>query len=141
MSFATANTKQVRVPENQTFTSNMMQRFGNFGGGLRESMSVLTNPQNILKLLGIDLYNDYNLAVSFVQSKLVNIPEVKDFGYVQNKENLNLFAYIDQPNEEAENKIYSIYGELLELFPNKEIDVRIVELYGRSKECVQIAKL
>jgi hypothetical protein len=112
------------------------------GENIRESMRVLINPpQNLLKMLGIASLNDFSFATSFVQSKLLKIPEVKDFGSIQHNNTLHLLAYIDQPNEDAENKIYNIYGELLDLFPNTDVDVKIIELYGRTKEDVQLLNL
>jgi hypothetical protein len=94
---------------------------------------MLTNPQNTLKLLGIGLLTDFSFAISLAQSRLAKIPEVRDFESIQCNNTLKMLAYIDEPNEEVENKIYSVYGEILNLFPDKEIDVRIVELFGRTK--------
>ncbi len=45
-----------------------------------------------------------------------------------------LLAYIDKPSEEVENRIYNMYSEMLNLFPNVDLDLRVVELYGRTKE-------
>lgn len=98
---------------------------------------MLTNPQLMLGSLGIGLPNDFSIAISLTQSRLARIPEIKDFGYVRNNNNLKMLAYIDQPNEQVEKSVYTVYGELLDLFPNTDIDIRIVELFGRSKEEMQ----
>jgi hypothetical protein len=75
--------------------------------------------------------------MSYTQSKLAAIPEVKDFGCNQESNSLKMFAYIDEPNEQVEKRVYTIYSELLDLFPNTDVDISIVELYGRSKEEMQ----
>lgn len=103
---------------------------------LRDYLKGLTQPKTMLKLLGIDFPNEQRIATTLVTSKLVTIPEIIDFETIQHDNALNLLAYIDQPNEEVENKVYSIYGEILDLFPKTEIDLRIIELYGRTKKAI-----
>jgi len=98
---------------------------------------MLVTPQNLLKSLGIGLPDNFSFAISLAQSRLARIPEVKDFGYVQDNNTLKMFAYIDVPNEQVEKGVYGVYSELLDLFPNTDVDVKIVELYGRSKQEMQ----
>jgi len=125
------SSSQVGVTQTHLFqTVHFLQKVDENVHGIYK---MLINPQSMLRLLGIGLPNDFSFAISFAQSRLAKIPEVKDFGCVQHNNALKMLAYIDEPNEEVENKIYSVYGEILDLFPDKEIDVRIVELFGRTK--------
>lgn len=80
------------------------------------------------------------LVVAIFFSKLIKIPEVKDISYSVNDKVLNLFAYIDKPNSEAEEEIYEAYGILLDLFPQLDIDLKVLELYGRSIEELELCK-
>lgn len=70
----------------------------------------------------------------------MEIPEVKEIDYSMNDKTLVIFTYIEQPNYEAEEKIYEAYGQLLDLFPTLDIDMKVVELYGRSIEELKISK-
>jgi hypothetical protein len=111
--------------------------FPKFGLSIREYWRALIQPISMLKSVGIGLPNDNVLVTSLVKSKLLNINEVKDFESVKQNDSLNLFAYIDQPNEDVENRIYELYSQILELFPKIDVDLRIIELYGRTKQEVQ----
>jgi hypothetical protein len=127
--------------QNQTSPQLNMHFFQKAGVNVKNSFKMLIDPQNVLKIIGFVLPNDYFLATSIVKSKLSKIPEVRDFSCIQHNKMLHLLAYINEPNEDAEKKIYDIYGEILDLFPDTNVDLQIVELYGRSKEQVPLANL
>ena len=110
----------------------------NASNNVKNGFKLLIAPQSIFKLIGLALPNDYSLATSLAQARLAKIPEVKDFACLQHNKTVHMLAYINEPNEEAENKIYSVYGEMLDLFPNTNIDLKIVELYGRTREQVPL---
>jgi hypothetical protein len=78
--------------------------------------------------------NDYDVATSMFLSGIVKIPDVKDCSYIKKEGLLSIRAYIETTNFEAEAKIYDIYAQLLEYFPDTNIDVQVIELYGRSKD-------
>jgi hypothetical protein len=127
------------ITQSQSFpNTRFMQKLSE---NIWDSFKILTNPQNLLNMLGITSPNDFDFAASFAQSRLSKIPQVKNFGCIQHNNTLHLLAYIDKPDEDAETKIYNVYGELLDLFPNTDVDVKIIELYGRTKEQVQLANL
>lgn len=129
------STEQTAITQANLYpTFNLLQRLSD---GVQGIYKMLVTPQNLLKSLGIGLPNNFSFALSLTQSRLARIPEVKDFGYVQNNNTLKMFAYIDVPNEQVEKGVYSVYSELLDLFPDTDVDVKIVELYGRSKEEMQ----
>lgn len=108
----------------------------------RKFLMNIIDPKNVLKSFGMmGFLNINDIATTLVKSKLAQISEVKDFGYRKRNNSLELLAYINEPNEEAEHKIYKIYSDLLELFPSSEIDIKIVELYGRTKKEMQSLNL
>jgi hypothetical protein len=86
-----------------------------------------------LRRFGFKISNDYDVATSMFLSGIMKIPDVKDCSCTKKDGLLNLCAYIETTNFEAEAKIYDIYAQLLEYFPDTNIDVKVVELYGRSK--------
>ncbi len=114
--------------------TNLLQRMSESIHGMYK---MLGTPQSLLRLLGIGLSDNFSFALSYTQSRLARIPEVKDFSCIQDNNTLKMFAYIDEPNEEVEKRVYSVYSELLDLFPQTDVDISIVELYGRSKEEMQ----
>lgn len=115
--------------------------FPKFGSSIREYWRALIQPLSMLISVGIGLPNDMVLVTSLVESKLMRIPEIKDFEHVKQNDSLNLIAYIDQPNEDVENRVYTMYGEMLDLFPNIDLDLRIIELYGRTKQEIQSQRI
>lgn len=84
--------------------------------------------------LGLRLYGTDQLIVSFLTSRLIRIPEIKDFTCSKYEKTLDFHVYVDKPDWEAEEKIFEAYGKLLDLFPDKDIDLKILEMYGRSIE-------
>jgi hypothetical protein len=87
-----------------------------------------------LRRFGFRVSNDYDVATSIFLSGIVKIPDVKDCSCIKKEGLLSLRAYIETTNFEVEAKIYDIYAQLLEYFPDTNIDVKVVELYGRSKD-------
>jgi hypothetical protein len=87
-----------------------------------------------LRKFGFRFSSDYELATSIFVSKITKLDNVKDCICAQQDDVLTMYAYIDKTNFETEEKIYDVYGQLLELFPDTEIDVRVIELHGRSKD-------
>lgn len=127
--------------QTQTSSQLNMHFFQKAVVNVKNSFKMLIDPQNVLKIMGIVLPSDYSLATSIVQSKLAKIPEVRDFSYLQHNKKLHLLAYINEPNEDAEKKIYGIYDEMLDLFPDTNVDLQIIELYGRPKEQIPLTNL
>jgi len=80
------------------------------------------------------------LAVAIFFSRMVKVPEVKEVDYSINDKTLVIFAYIEEPNWEAEEKIYECFGLILDLFPNLDIDLKVLELYGRNVEDLKLNK-
>jgi len=91
-----------------------------------------------LRKFGLIFSSDYELATSIFVSKVTKLDNVKDCTCARLDDVLTIYAYIDKTNLETEEKIYDVYGQLLELFPDTEIDVRVVELHGRSKDEIKV---
>lgn len=87
-----------------------------------------------LRRFGFRVSNDYDVATSMFLSGIVKIPDVKDCSCIKKDGLVSLRAYIETANFEVEGKIYDIYAQLLEYFPDTNIDVKVVELCGRSKD-------
>lgn len=87
-----------------------------------------------LRRFGFRVSNDYDVATSMFLSGIAKIPEVKDCSCIKKDGLLSLHAYIETTNFDAEARIYDIYAQLLEYFPDTNVDVKVVELYGRSKD-------
>lgn len=100
----------------------------------------IKNSLTLLAKTSFRLSRTTQLIVAIFFSRLIRIPKVKDISYSINDKTLVLFAYIDKPNWEAEEEIYEVYGMLLDLFPHIDIDLKVLELYGRSIEELELCK-
>ena len=105
-------------------------------GSLFNAKSLLA-PVRYLRRFGFRMSNEYDLATSIFVSGIKELIDVRDCSCLKQDQVLNLCAYVDKTNFETEEKIYGVYGQLLELFPDTNIDVRVVELCGRSKDEVE----
>jgi len=103
-------------------------------------INTIKNALALLRKTSLDLSNRNKLVVAIFFSKVIKIPEVKDISFSMNDRTLVLFAYINEPNWEAEDRIYEAYSLLLELFPDLDIDLKVFELYGRTVEELELCK-
>ncbi|MCK4478200.1 hypothetical protein KAU88_06710 [Candidatus Bathyarchaeota archaeon] len=101
----------------------------------------IKNALTLLRETSLHLSEINQLVIAIFFSKIMKVPEVKDVSFSVNDKTLVLFAYINEPNGEAEDKIYEAYGLLLDLFPKVDIDLKVLELYGRSIEELELCKL
>jgi hypothetical protein len=86
-----------------------------------------------LRSIGFKISNDYTLASSIFLSQIAKLEDVKDCSCMKQEKTISLLAYLDKTNFETEERIYEIHRQLLESFPETNIEVRVVELYGRKK--------
>jgi hypothetical protein len=107
---------------------------------LQFNLRSLLDPDALLRMIGFKISTDFELATSVFFSKLTKIDEVKDLGFSLQNKTLKVYTYINEPNDKAEQQIYDIYGQLLDLFPNTDIQLRVFELYGRTKEDLELAE-
>jgi hypothetical protein len=87
-----------------------------------------------LRTIGLKMSSDYTLASSVFLSQIVKFEDVKDCSCMKQDKTISLLAYLGKTNFETEEKIYEVHRQLLENFPETNIDVRVVELCGRSKD-------
>jgi len=83
---------------------------------------------------GFNMSSDYDLATSIFISRITKLTDAKDCTCFKKDKILNLYVYIEETNFETEEKIYDVFSQLLRFFPNTNIDVRVIELYGRNKD-------
>lgn len=117
-----------------------MSIFRIFNQSPQFNLRSLFDPNAFLKKMGFKISNDFEIATSIFFSKLTKIDGVKDLGFSLQNKTLKVYAFIDEPNEKAEQQIYDTYGQLLDLFPNTDIELRIFELYGRTKADLELAE-
>lgn len=95
-----------------------------------------------------DRYREYfSVLLEAVGSKLVLsiIPEIFKYNtseisqlkaaYCFQKRNMTSFwIFLEEENWKAEDEIYEIYGELLSMFPEYDIRIQLLRLWGRKPE-------
>jgi hypothetical protein len=118
----------------------ILRMFSQSFQSLQFNLRSLLDPDALLRMMGFKISNDFELATSVFFSKLTKIDEVKDLGFSLQNKTLKVYTYINEPNDKAEQQIYDIYSQLLDLFPNTDIQLRVFELYGRTKEDLELAE-
>lgn len=118
----------------------ILRMFSQSFQSLQFNLRSLLDPDALLRMMGFKISNDFELATSVFFSKLTKIDEVKDLGFSLQNKILKVYTYINEPNDKAEQQIYDIYSQLLDLFPNTDIQLRVFELYGRTKEDLELAE-
>jgi len=120
----------VDLVKQATSSANLLNRFGQaFAVNLKSFIDQTMHLRNF----GLKISSDYALASSIFLSSIAKLEDVKDCTCLRQNKELNLFAYLEKFNFDTEAKIYEIHRQLLTSFPDTSIDVRVVELYGRSK--------
>jgi hypothetical protein len=118
----------------------IIRMFSQSSQSLQFDLRSLLHPDALLRMMGLKMSNDFELATSVFFSKLTKIDGVKDLGFSLQNKTLKVYAYVNEPNDKAEQQIYDTYGQLLDLFPNTDIELRVFELYGRTKEDLELAE-
>ena len=95
-----------------------------------------------------DKYRHYfSILLKRVESSLILpiIPEIFKYNvsqisqaraiyYFQRRNIVSFWILLEEENWEAEDQIYEIYGELLSMFPEYDIRIRLLRLWGREPE-------
>lgn len=74
------------------------------------------------------------IILDVFKSQLVKIPQIKSRYVAESPKAVGIWLFIEEDNWEIEERIYEAYGELLDLFPENEVDLRLLKLYGRKPE-------
>lgn len=62
------------------------------------------------------------------------ISEVKALYYFQRRNIVSFWVFLEEENWDAEDLIYEIYGMTLSMFPEYDIRLRLLRLWGRNPE-------
>ena len=95
-----------------------------------------------------DRYRQYfSILLKTVESRLIlhiipeifkynvsQIPQVEAIYCFQRRNIVSFWIFLEEENWEAEDQIYEIYGELLSMFPEYDIRIRLLSLWGRKPE-------
>jgi len=85
----------------------------------------------LIKSIDEGIRNPKILIANFEQD-IKNIEEIKYKYYEEDKNKIMIVLLLEKVNHEAENKIYEKYAELLDKYPDKIINLRIMRLWGRN---------
>jgi hypothetical protein len=86
----------------------------------------------LLGLLNSSLRKD--LVIETFRQKISKIPEVKSAYCLRRKNILSFSVFMESENWEAEDKVFDVYGDLLDAFEELDIRVRVLRLYGRNDD-------
>ena len=114
-----------------------------------ESMRKKTEKQLVKALKDLDKYREYfqhllssvksilethSIVLNIFKSQLVKISAVEAQYFAETPKTLSIWLFIEEDDWEVEENIYEAYGELLDLFPDTEIDLRLLKLFDRKPE-------
>lgn len=74
------------------------------------------------------------LIKDLLKSYLSDIKEIHSGYFFFSNQRIYFLIFLEEENWSIEDKIYEYYGELLDQFPEKEIDLRLMRLWGRDPE-------
>jgi hypothetical protein len=87
---------------------------------------------------------EYRLLLDIIpeifKQNMSQIPEVKSVYCIQRRNIVSLWVLLDEQNWDVEDQIYESYGELLSAFPNYDIRIRLLRLWGRKPEDLMPAR-
>ena len=87
--------------------------------------------KTLLKLLSTHISTPI-LIKDILKSNLSDIKEINSGYFTFTERRIIFWIFLEEENWDVEDKIYEFYGDLLEQFPNKEIDLRLMRLWGRD---------
>lgn len=87
---------------------------------------------------------EYRLLLHIIpeifKRSMSQIPEVKTMYCLQRENIVSFWVFLDEQNWEVEDQIYESYGELLSMFPDYDIRMRLLRLLGRKPEDLMPAR-
>jgi hypothetical protein len=87
--------------------------------------------ESLLKVLNRSLRQD--LVIETFKQQMADISEVKSV-YCLRKDNILSFSiFINEENWEIEDKIYDVYGSILNDFSEIDVKVKVLRLWGRKE--------
>ena len=87
----------------------------------------------LMKSISEEMISPEIIITNFGQD-IEKIKELKYKFYDVNKNKITIIIFLEKVDRKAENKIYEKYGKLLDKYPDKTINLRIMRLWGRTPE-------
>lgn len=75
-----------------------------------------------------------NIIPAIFKHNMLQVSEVKEVHCFQRMNMISFWVFLEEENWEAEDKIYEIFGELLFMFPDNDIQMKLLRLWGRKPE-------
>ena len=86
----------------------------------------------LLKKVGTQL--NLSIIPEIFKHNISQISQVKSTYLFQRRNILSFWIFLEGENWEVEDQIYDTYGELLSMFPDFDIRLRLLRLWGRKPE-------
>lgn len=78
------------------------------------------------------LMEPFSVILNVFKFQLAKIPQIKAKYFARTPKLISFWVFVEEDNWEVEENIYEAYGELLDFFPDAELDLRLLKLYGRK---------
>lgn len=75
-----------------------------------------------------------NIIPAIFKYNMLQVSQIKTIYCFQRRNIVSFWIFLEEENWEAEDKIYEIYGELLSMFPDNDIRMKLLRLWGREPE-------
>jgi len=80
------------------------------------------------------LFELRSIVLNIFATQLAKIPDIEARYFTETPEGINIWMFIKKDNWKVEEDIYEAYGELLDLFPDTDINLRLLKLFERKPE-------
>ena len=98
----------------------------------RERETYRVGFESLLGLLNRSFRQD--LIIETFKQRMVEFPEIKSVYCLRKKNMLSFSVFMNEENWAVEDKIYEIYGELIDNFSEIVIRIRVLRLWGRKED-------
>lgn len=97
--------------------------------GNSSNSSVEYLPKNVFQNQKVEDFLAFeSKGYAALKQEISNIMGIAKFKAQVNTGGVDFFVFLDQPNWELEEKIYSIFGKILDKYPEEQVDLRIIDL-------------
>lgn len=86
----------------------------------------------LLKEVGSQLI--LNIIPAIFKYNMLQVSQIRAIYSFQRRNMVSFWIFLEEENWEAEDQIYEIYGELLSMFPDNDIQMKLLRLWGRKPE-------
>ena len=89
--------------------------------------------QSLLSIVK-SILEPHSIVLNIFNSQLTRISEIKARYFAETPKVISIWLFIEEDNWIVEENIYEAYGQLLDFFPDTEIDLRLMKLFDRKPE-------